>query len=96
MTPSGRIYFETDADANEAASTLRALGGHARKLFSQCIAAQGVTRKTVSQTALALENAGFVFVRDKSDVFELEFEIRPSLAGEEALDALEQAEESKA
>ena len=52
----------------------------------------GITRTAVSLAALALEDAGFVFVRDKSDLFESKFDISPSLAGEEALEALEHTE----
>lgn len=89
-----RFFFETDDALAKAVAQLRCLGGRARKLLAESVAAQGITRTAVSQTALALENAGFVFVRDKGDVFEPKFEIAPSMAGEEALEALQQAEET--
>lgn len=89
-----RIYFDTDEEAQQAAAQLDRLGGQARKLLSECIAAQGVKRKSVSAAARALEDAGFVFIRDSDSVFDNEVDISPSLAGEEALEQLEIIESS--
>ena len=87
-----RLAFETDDDLTEAVVRLRSLGWRARKLLAELVETQGVTRSAVSQAALTLENAGFIFVRDYGDIFKPKFEISPSLAGEEALEALEHAE----
>jgi hypothetical protein len=84
-----RLSLVTEDDLAEAVAELRSLGGRARKLLEECVAHQGITRAKLSQAALSLSEAGFVFIRDKSDVFESRFEIVPSLAGEEALEAMD-------
>ncbi|RQR65454.1 hypothetical protein DIE18_03100 [Burkholderia sp. Bp9125] len=83
------LVHETDEDARASAVELRALGGHARRLLEECVAEQQLTRKQASTAARLLENAGFIFVRDEGDIFEPKFVLTPSLAGEEALEALE-------
>lgn len=88
------LSHESEEDARAAALVLRGLGGHARRLMAQCVEEQLLTRKSVSTAARALEDAGFIFVRDEGDIFEPEFAITPSLAGEEALEALELMEKS--
>lgn len=88
-----RLAFETDDELTDAVARLRSLGWRAQKLLAECVATQGITRTAVSRAALVLDDAGFVFVRDKGDMFESKFEISPSLAGEEALEAFDQAED---
>ena len=88
-----RLAFETDDELTDAVARLRSLGWRAQKLLAECVATQGITRTAVSRAALVLDDAGFVFVRDKGDMFESKFEISPSLAGEEALEAFGQAED---
>lgn len=88
-----RFFFETDDALSDAADQLRRLGIRAREILAECVAEQGVTRTAVSRSVQALNEAGFVFVRDKSDVFASRFEIAPSLAGEEALEALDSEED---
>lgn len=87
-----RFAFETDNDLTDAVARLCSLRWRAQKLLAECVATQGITRTAVSRAALTLDDAGFVFVRDKGDLFESRFEISPSLAGEEALEALEHTE----
>lgn len=63
-----RGAFADDALA-EAVENLRFLGGHARKLLTECVANQGITRTAISKAAEALESAGFVFIRNDGDFF---------------------------
>lgn len=83
------LAHESEEDARASAELLRGLGAHARRLLEECVAEQQLTRKQVSTAARLLENAGFIFVRDEGDIFEPKFVLTPSLAGEEALEALE-------
>lgn len=85
-----RFFFETDEALVEAAAQLRCLGSYARKLLAECVATQGITRTAASKAAVALESAGFVFLRDAGNLFEPKIVITPSLSGEEALEALEE------
>lgn len=72
-------------DVAGSARDLRALGSHALRLMSEVVEQQGVTRSQASKTALALEDAGFVFIRERGIAFDSQIRIVPSLAGEEAL-----------
>lgn len=83
------LHYETDADAHAAATQLRALGPHARRLLEMCVETQGLKRKKISAAAELLSACGFIFIRDSSDMWKAEVTLRPSLAGEEALEALE-------
>jgi hypothetical protein len=82
------LFHESEDEARAAAIVLRGLGGHARRLLEECVEQQELTRKKASAAARSLENAGFVFVRETSDLYDPSFIITPSLAGEEALEAL--------
>lgn len=87
------FFFETPEAANDAADRLRKLGGHAIKLLSECVEKQEVSRQKPSAAALALESEGFLFIRENENwpiipgVF-----LTPSLAGEEALECLEDSD----
>ncbi len=85
-----RFFFEKDDALHEAVKSLREAGSMARKFLSECVESQLVTRTKISKSAKNLENLGFIFIQDKSDVFSSSFEIRPSLAGEEALEFLDE------
>lgn len=87
------IAHETLEQAQESAKVLAALGIHARKLLSDCVEATGVKRKQLSNAAKALESAGFLFVRDTGSIWESEFQLVPTLEGEEALQVLDEANE---
>jgi len=89
-----RLSLITEDELAEAVAELRSLGGRVRKLLAECVANQGIVRAKLSQAALSLSEAGFVFIRDKSNVFESRFEIVPSLAGEEALEAIDTEEDA--
>lgn len=83
------FFFESEAEALAAAHALEKLGGRAKKLLAECIEHQGITRKSVSEAARALENAGFLFITESDDLFDKSVEIKPSLWGEEAMEMLE-------
>lgn len=83
------IVHETEIQAKESASVLAGLGSHARKLLAECVESTGVTRKQLSAAAKSLEDAGFLFVRDTGSIWESQFELRPTLDGEEALQVLD-------
>jgi hypothetical protein len=90
------FFFESQEAADEAAESLRKLGPHARKLLSECVEKQEVTRQKASAAALSLDSAGFIFIREnKNWPLIPDILITPSLAGEEALETLEHQEETK-
>lgn len=86
------LAHETEADARAAAEILRGLGNRARRLLEEVVEHQGVTRSKISLSAQQLDESGFIFVRETGDMWEPCFLITPSLAGEEALEALEQSD----
>lgn len=85
------IAHESLEAAQESADILRTLGGAARRLLADCVEHTGVKRKALSAAARELEAAGFLFVRDHSTNWSPEFDLVPTLAGEEALEVLEEA-----
>lgn len=89
------LGHDSPEEVAESAKVLAALGEHARKLLSECVEATGVKRKQVSGAAKALESEGFLFILDTGDIFESQFELRPSLTGEEALLALDEMNEKR-
>lgn len=89
------MYFETEEERQSAAVTLQQLGGHARNLLAECVEHQGLERAALSKAAQALSDAGFVFVREKGSFFERIFHLAPTLAGEEALEVLDQIDDKK-
>ncbi|KVP75201.1 hypothetical protein WJ96_05445 [Burkholderia ubonensis] len=86
------LAYESEDAVKQAAQSLRQLGARARKLLEECVEHQEVTRTKVSQAANQLFDAGFLFVTDVGDIWKSEYQLRPSLAGEEALEMLEQLE----
>ena len=89
------LHYETVADAQAAAFQLERLGGTACRLLEQCVGAQELKRTKGSQTALRLSDAGFLFIRESGNLWRQEIALLPSLAGEEALDALAQMQANK-
>ena len=83
------FFFESESEAMEAAHALEKLGGRAKKLLAECIEHQRITRKSVSEAARALENEGFIFIKESDDLFDKAVEMKPSLWGEEAMEVLE-------
>lgn len=79
-------FFDSDEDATAAAETLRSLGPAARKLLAESVEKQELDRKSLSSAAQELNNAGFLFIKDDGWG---NFQLSPSLAGEDALTALE-------
>jgi len=84
------ISHESMEQALESAAILVKLGLPARKLLAEAVEATGVKRKQLSKAAKDLEAAGFLFVRDIGNLWESQFELVPTLAGEEALEALDE------
>jgi hypothetical protein len=84
------VAHDSMEHAQESANALAAMGVHARKLLAECVEHTGVKRKHLSAAAMALETAGFLFVRDTGNIWEAQFELMPSLAGEEALEILDE------
>lgn len=83
------IYHDSEDAARESARILRSLGTPARRILEECVEHQEITRTRVSAALQALDNAGFVFVRELEPVFSTKVTVRPSLAGEEALEMLD-------
>lgn len=84
------ISHESMEQALESAAILVNLGLPARKLLAEAVEASGVKRKQFSKAAKDLETAGFLSVRDSGNLWESQFELVPTLAGEEALEALDE------
>ncbi|OEZ52834.1 hypothetical protein JAB5_19330 [Janthinobacterium sp. HH103] len=84
------ISHESMEQVLESAAILVNLGLPARKLLAEAVEATGVKRKQLSKAAKDLETAGFLFVRDSGNLWESQFELVPTLAGEEALEALDE------
>lgn len=84
------IAHDSLEHVQESAKILVGLGSHARKLLAESVESTGVRRKQLSAAAKALETAGFLFVRDTGNIWESQFELMPTLAGEEALEMLDE------
>lgn len=84
-------WYESVEQRDQAVVDLRALGGVALKILSECVEAQGIRRSRVSKAISALEDAGFVRVRELDPIFSTDVEVLPTLWGEEALDVYEQS-----
>lgn len=84
------IAHESIEQVKESAAILASLGASARKILAEAVEATGIKRKQLSTAAKNLEAAGFLFVRDTGDICEAQFELMPTLLGEEALEALEE------
>ncbi|MBA9846782.1 hypothetical protein [Ralstonia pickettii] len=89
------LHYETVAEAQAAAFQLERLGGAACRLLEQCVEAQALKRTKPSKTALRLSDAGFLFIRETGDLWRQDITLLPSLAGEEALDALDHMHANK-
>ena len=83
------LGHDTYDHAVESAHQLRGFSAPARKLLQECVMHQGVKRKSLSAAARALEDAGFIFIRDVGSIWEEQFSLSPSLAGEDALEVYE-------
>lgn len=87
------IAHDSLEHVHESAKALAGLGSSARKLLAESVESSGVKRKQLSAAAKALETAGFLFVRDTGNIWESQFELMPTLAGEEALQVLQEENE---
>lgn len=87
QTPSSfKPVFMSVDEALKAAQDLKSMGPTAVRMMAELVEHQDVERKKPSPTAEALYDAGFAHV---SECGYERFSIRPSLWGEEALEALE-------
>lgn len=84
------IAHESAEEARASADVLNGLGAPARRLLADSVEHTGVKRKQLSAAAKALETAGFLFIRDVGTIWASEFELIPTLAGEEALEVLDE------
>jgi hypothetical protein len=83
------VFFETLADAQQAADRLAALSGSARRLLAEAVEHQELVRTRLCVAAQSLEEVGFLRVLDRSDLSGPRMLLYPTLAGEEALECLE-------
>ncbi len=88
------MRFSPAIPEEELANSLKALGGHARRLLAECVEYQEVCKRKASKAAESLYDAGFLFIRETNDPFEPHVILRPSLLGEEALASLENVEQA--
>lgn len=82
-------WFETDVERAAALADLKALSPAARRLLSEVVAQQELTRK-LSAAARALNDAGFLLISEP-DYWSKLCTMRPSLWGEEALELYDAA-----
>lgn len=83
------LAHETTQDAIKSAKLLRALGERACSLLAVCVETTGTKRKKISRAAGALESASFIRIRSIGSIWGEQFHLLPTLAGEEALEALD-------
>jgi len=86
------LAHENEDAVKASAQALRKLGARARTLLAECVEHQEVARTKLSLAANQLSEAGFLFTHDVGDIWQEAFKLCPSLAGEEALEMLEQIE----
>lgn len=86
------MRFYENIPESELAAQLRSLGGAARRILEECVEHQEITRTKASKSAERLYDAGFLFIRETNLGFGSEVVLRPSLLGEEALEAIEKLE----
>jgi hypothetical protein len=87
------MRFYEEIPRRVLADDLKTLGGHARRLLSECVEHQEVIKTSASKSAESLYDAGFIFIRETGNLFAPQVTLRPSLLGEEALESLEMIEE---
>ncbi|WP_394697427.1 hypothetical protein [Pseudoxanthomonas japonensis] len=79
------LGHETTEDVRASAEALAQMGPAVRRLLAEVVEHQGCNRTSISKSAQALEDAGFVFIRESGLLSVERVRITPSLAGEEAL-----------
>lgn len=92
VEPTSEIFLighQSLADAKESAMDLARLSIFAQKLLAEIVEHSGVKRKKLSKAAQDLEDSGFVIARAIGNIGGSEFELVPTLAGEEALEIFE-------
>lgn len=82
--------YESEEELGKAAASLKLMGPSARKMLEECVEYQGVVRRKASPTALKLEEAGFLIIRDTGSPLYHECKISPTLAGEAVLEYLDE------
>lgn len=84
-----RLILVDQDEIEQAVEDLRAMPSASRTLLAACIEHQGVARTRCSKAARDLESAGFIRIREREWGAETPFDLLPTLAGEEAMQALE-------
>jgi hypothetical protein len=82
-------WFSTDEEREQAVTDLKTCGRSAIRLLAQSIEHQELRRVSLSKAAEDLNSCGFLFIKEVG-IFTPEYELAPSLWGEEALELLEQ------
>lgn len=85
------LIYETADEATSAAHDLRSLGAPAIKLMREVVEHQELHRTKASDAAKKLEGAGFIRIMGGEVFSEDGVVLRSCLAGEEALDALDES-----
>lgn len=88
-----RLILESQEALDLAVTDLKSCGARAIKLLEEVVEQSEVKRQKLSEATKTLESAGFIIAR-RTDEYEESFIIRPTLAGEEALEALDEERDS--
>jgi len=83
------LIYNND-DAKEAAIELRSLGASALKVLREVVEHQEVRRTRLTDAARKLDSAGFIRISSYDTFTDDEFVLHSCLAGEEALEALDE------
>ena len=89
MTAPTLLGHASARDLERSTDDLAAMSAPARRLLAECVETQGLERSRPSASALALEDAGFIFIREMQPGLDTCVRLTPSLAGEEALASFE-------
>lgn len=65
------------------------LSKRSKDFLGQLIESQEIKKSSISKYIEDLQDLGYVFVHDRSTVFNKEFEVRPSLKGEEVFEGFQ-------
>jgi hypothetical protein len=88
------VWFDSEEDRADAVNKLRQMNASARKMLAQAVESSGITRKKASDSALMLESAGFVIIREIGFMGE-DVKITPTLWGEEVLEVVDDEDKHK-
>lgn len=81
--------FDNPDALEEQVSLFSELSKRERDLLGEVVEHQALKRTSLSKSMTSLQELGYIFLSDRSTVFEKSIEIRPSLLGEEVLEAFQ-------